>query len=230
MTPDERQMLADLFERVRSTGSSQRDPQAEALINDAVRAVPFAPYVLTQTVLVQQQALENAAKRISELEAQAAPPQQETSFLGGITRSIFGGSAPTPPRSSYDASAYQRQAAPDPYAGRSPTGYAAPQGGPWGGAQAPARSGGGFMSGAVQTAAGVAGGMLAANALSNMFSGHSGMLEHGGEVVNNSFGGSGRDADQRAADAQQDRDQDQDDVQDAGDGGGGGGDGGSLDA
>ena len=118
MTPEERQMLADLFERVRGAAANPRDPQAEAFINDAVRAVPFAPYVLAQTVLVQQHALEGAAQRIAELEAQAKSaaqqPAQDTSFLGSIGRTIFGGpSAPPPPQQAprgYDASAYQRGA------------------------------------------------------------------------------------------------------------------------
>jgi len=38
MTPQERQMLADLFERVGSTATAPRDPEAEAFINEAVRA------------------------------------------------------------------------------------------------------------------------------------------------------------------------------------------------
>ena len=100
MSPEERQMLADLFERIRANAAAPRDPQAEAFINDAVRQQPFAPYILAQTVLVQQQALEGAAHRISELEAQtrASAPAQETSFLGSLGRSLFGGGA-APPRS-----------------------------------------------------------------------------------------------------------------------------------
>jgi uncharacterized protein len=61
MTNEERQMLAGLFERIGSTAPNPRDAQAEAFIDDAVRAQPHAPYVLAQTVLVQQQALENAS-------------------------------------------------------------------------------------------------------------------------------------------------------------------------
>ena len=99
MTPEERQMLAGLFERVNATGAAPRDAQAEAFINDAVRAAPFAPYVLAQTVLVQQHALEAAAHRIAELEAamhEAGPQQQEQgSFLGNLGRSIFGSGAPS---------------------------------------------------------------------------------------------------------------------------------------
>ena len=61
MTPEERQMLAGLFERVASTAATPREPEAEAFINDAVRAQPHAPYVLAQTVLVQQQAASKTA-------------------------------------------------------------------------------------------------------------------------------------------------------------------------
>ena len=91
MSPEERQMLADLFERIRANAAAPRDPQADAFINDAVRQQPFAPYILAQTVLVQQHALEGAAQRISELEAQtrASAPAQETSFLGSLGRVAF---------------------------------------------------------------------------------------------------------------------------------------------
>ena len=71
MTPEERQMLGGLFQRVNAAAATPRDAEAESFINDAVRAAPHAPYVLSQTVLVQQQALEAAANRISQLEAAA---------------------------------------------------------------------------------------------------------------------------------------------------------------
>ncbi len=103
MTPEERQMLADLFERIKATGATPRDAQAEAFINDAVRATPFAPYVLSQTVLVQQQALEAAARKMSELEAaarQSAEPQEQGSFLGNLGKSLA--PASTPPQVSAD--------------------------------------------------------------------------------------------------------------------------------
>ena len=125
MTPEERQMLADLFDRVKPAGATPRDADAEAFINDAVRAAPFAPYVLSQTVLVQQRALEAAAHRIAELEAAtrqgAEQSQEHGSFLGNLGKTIFGGGAPAaPPRPSYDASAYQRGPAPAPGPARRP--------------------------------------------------------------------------------------------------------------
>jgi hypothetical protein len=241
MTPEERQMLAGLFDRVNSTVGTPRDPQAEAFIADAVRAAPHAPYVLAQTVLVQQQALENASRRLAELEEQAkTPPQEETSFLGSIGKSLFGGapSAP-PPRPNYDAGAYSRQYAPDPGYQRQPPAAAPVQAGPWGGQPQAAPAGGGFMQSALTTAAGVAGGMVLAHSLGNLFGGHSGGLgaigqglggAGGGEVVNNFYESKPDAAGDHALDASQDHDQVLDTAQDDYDGGdGGGGDDGVYD-
>jgi len=201
MTPEERQMLADLFERVKTAGATPRDADAEALINDSVRAAPFGPYVLSQTVLVQQRALEAAAHRIAELEAAtrqgAEQSQEHGSFLGNLGKTIFGGGAPAaPPRPSYDASAYQRGPAPGPaYAPPPPPqGYPAPppqpqgyppQPGPWG--APPQQSGGGFLQNAASTAAGVAGGVALGNLLGGLFGGHAG----GGLFGGGGMGGAG---------------------------------------
>jgi hypothetical protein len=239
MTPQERQLLSDLFERVRANAAGARDPEAEALIGDAVRAQPHAPYVLAQTTLIQQQALEAAAQRIAELEARvaqpSAPPPAETGFLGNLGKSLFGGpaSAPPPqpqPRSGYDASVYQRGATPDPSAGYRQPAYAPPPpAGPWGAPSAPAQpAGGGFLSNAMQTAAGVAGGIAVADLFSNLLGGRGGLFGGhsaglfgnpggiGGEtVINNIYESAPDAAGQHAQDVLQDQDQDQDDAQDA---------------
>jgi len=180
MTPQERQVLADLFERIRLAATTPRDPEAEALIAEAVRAQPYAPYLLAQTALVQQHALDAAAQRIQELEAKTAQPAQESGFLGNLGRSLFRGGPPAP-RPAYDAAAYQRPAAPPPAAPAAPA-YAPPAG-PWG---APAAApGGGFLASAMTTATGVAGGLLAANAIESLLGGGRGGLFGGG------FGGAG---------------------------------------
>lgn len=248
MTPQERQLLSDLFERVRANAAGARDPEAEALIGDAVRAQPHAPYVLAQTTLIQQQALEAAAQRIAELEAriaqQPAAPAADTSFLGNLGKSLFGGAASAPPpqpqpRSGYDASAYQRGAS-DPAAGAPQPGAYAPSGGyrqpayappppagPWGAPPAQP-AGGGFLSNAMQTAAGVAGGIAVADLFSNLLGGRGGLFGGhsaglfgnpggiGGEtVINNIYESAPDAAGQHAQDVLQDMDQDQDDAQDA---------------
>jgi uncharacterized protein len=188
MTPEERQMLGGLFQRVNSAAATQRDPEAESFITDAVRAAPHAPYVLAQTVLVQQQALEAAANRISQLEAAAQQggeqSQEHGSFLGNLGKSIFGGGPSSPPpRPDSDPQAYQRAAPPPPrgYAPPPPQGgYPPPpqgyppQPGPWGQPQPSGGGGGGFLQNAASTATGVAGGVVLGNLLGGLFGGHSG--------------------------------------------------------
>ena len=186
MTPQERQVLADLFERIRSAAAAPRDAEAEAFIAEAVRAQPYAPYLLAQTALVQQHALDAAAQRIQELEAKAVQPAQESGFLGNLGRSLFGGGQPAP-RPGYDAGAYQRAAAPPPAAPAAPA-YAPPAG-PWG--APPAASGGGFLASAMTTATGVAGGLLAANAIESLLGGGRGGLFGPAGFGGGGFGGGG---------------------------------------
>jgi hypothetical protein len=166
MTPEERQLITGLFERMRSFGAPEKDREAEAAINDAVRAMPDAPYMLVQSVLVQEHALREAGKRIEDLEAQVrslqgeGPPRAPAgsgSFLGGL----LGGGRP----------AAQSQTSVPPIGSRAvPSGIDERPG--WGGQPSPMRAspeaGGGFLRSAMTTAAGVAGGMLAAGAISNM--------------------------------------------------------------
>ena len=212
MTPEERQMLGGLFQRVNATAATQRDGEAETFINDAVRAAPHAPYVLAQTVLVQQQALEAAANRISQLEAaaqqSAEQSQEHGSFLGNLGKTIFGGGGPSaPPRPDSDPQAYQRAPAPPPrgYAPPPPQGYPPPppqgypqppqgyppQPGPWSQQPQPS-SGGGFLQNAASTATGVAGGVVLGNLLGGLFGGHGGGGGlFGGGASATGLGGSG---------------------------------------
>jgi uncharacterized protein len=165
MTPDERQLINGLFDRMRGYDLPQKDREAEALINQSVRAIPDAPYMLVQSVLVQEQALEAANARVEELEArvrelEGAQPQQSGggSFLGGL----FGGGRPEPERrvGSVPAIGSRAGSVPSMLPGR-------PQPG-----QEPAQpAGGGFMRSAMTTAAGVAGGMLLAEGIRNMMGG-----------------------------------------------------------
>ena len=218
MSPDERQMLTGLFQRVSAQGGSPRDRDAEALIADAVRAMPFAPYLLAQTVLMQEQALANAATRLQELEAQVRDLQSHSApadsgsggFLGGLGKSLFGGSAAAAPPRPQQASGPWGQPAPQAYQPAQQPYQPAPQ------YQQPMQQrgggGGGFLTGALGAAAGVAGGVLMADSIKGMFGGHghsSGGMAGGGSV----FGQNG-DNQQAFADA----DATQDALQDANDG------------
>ena len=223
MTPDERQLLAGLFDRIRNASAQQRDREAEAFIGDAVRSQPYAPYLLAQTVIVQEQALRAANDRLQELEAKVQTLEsgqdgrgggEDTSFLGGLGRSIFGGGPQSnqPPRQSVPSAGGAGGF------GQNQGGYAQPsagfgaQPGPWSqGGGAP--QGGGFLKGALGAAAGVAGGVLLANSISGLFRGNNslgiasgvpgmGGGSSGGEtVVNNYYEGSGPDGDRQDGDS-----------------------------
>ena len=70
MTPQERDLLTNLVSRLRQAPSQQTDPEAEGMINDLVADKPDTPYVLAQTVLIQDYALHQAQDRIADLEQQ----------------------------------------------------------------------------------------------------------------------------------------------------------------
>src|SRR5476649_2930832 len=115
MQDQERDLIEGLFGRLKEYESQQRDPEAERLIAGLVTAQPGAPYLLTQTVLVQEQALKSAQARIEELEAKAkaAPPP---SFLGTAPRVGPWGAAPgasqpanPPPGGPWQQAAQQQQ-------------------------------------------------------------------------------------------------------------------------
>ena len=90
MTPEERNLVTELFDRLATLEDAQRDADAERAIRDGLRQAPNAVYSLVQTVLVQDEALKRADARIRELEENTAPPR-DTSFLGGMRDSLFGG-------------------------------------------------------------------------------------------------------------------------------------------
>ena len=173
MTPEERQLLAGLFDRTRAASANPRDKEAEAFIAEAVREQPYATYLLAQAVIVQDQALGAANEKLQQLEArvkelEAAQANGGGSFLGGL----FGGGRPAAPTSVPSTGAapspWGRQQAAQPAVQQGqPYGQPQPQqGGMFGG------GGGGFLKGALGAAAGVAGGMLLANSISGLFNQH----------------------------------------------------------
>src|SRR5690349_12544151 len=98
MTPQEKDMITQLLDRLKQAGGQPKDPEAEALIKAAIQAQPDAPYLLVQTALVQNMSLEGAQARIQELEREVAQAKEAaaakpTSFLGGL---LGGGSRPAP--------------------------------------------------------------------------------------------------------------------------------------
>ncbi len=70
MTPQEESMLNDLIGRVEQTQLTEKDPEAEQLLNQRLGRNPNALYILAQTVLVQSYALEQAQRQLSQLRQQ----------------------------------------------------------------------------------------------------------------------------------------------------------------
>ncbi len=172
MNADERNLIASLFERLRGAESAYRDPEAEAFIADQVSRQPHAPYAMAQTLIVQKQSLQAARDRIEQLEdeleaARASagrspiPQQQPSSPWGPRASEAMG--APSSFGQGGQFGGRQGYETAQPY-GAPPSQQYAPQQGFGGG-------GGGFLSGALQTAAGVAGGALLFEGVRSLFGG-----------------------------------------------------------
>ncbi|EOS93012.1 DUF2076 domain-containing protein [Erwinia tracheiphila] len=163
MQNEEQQLIENLFNRLKQaeTQSAPRDATAEKLIQQHIQQQPGAPYYMAQAILIQEAAMKQLNNRVSELEAKLAqsqqPPQQSS---GGFLSGLFGGG--------------QRQSAPQSVAPQqsSPWGNNAPvqQQPGWSAPPAAAPSATrGFLGGALQTAVGVAGGVVMADMLTSMF-------------------------------------------------------------
>ena len=183
MNQQDQQAIDDLFQHLNRTAAQggPRDRQAEARIQQHIQqGPPGLPYHMAQTLVGQQAALR-------QLRAQLADCQQQLR-QGGSPAGF--------------AQPGRRGAGQQGYGGYAPP-YQQPSG--W------QRSGGqGFLAGAGQIALGVGGGILAAEALSNLFSG-------GGLFGGDDYGE--REYDQGYYDGRQDEERQDDGGQYDGDGG-----------
>lgn len=168
------------------------DRDADAFIGQAFTQYPEARYRITQLAFVQEHALVEAQNRIKRLEwelqqaqqaiqqAQQAGARQGGPSGGGFFSGLFGGGArqqqggPPPGAGPWNQGGqpqqqgYYQQPPPPP---QYPPGY---QQGVF------QRQGSGFLGSALTTAAGVAGGMVAGNALMSLFSPHQSGFGGGG--------------------------------------------------
>ena len=186
MTPQEQQLVADLFDRLASLEGQRRDPDAERLIREGLGRAPNAVYALVQSVLVQDEFLKRANARIEELEgAIAAPAESGGSFLDSIRSAITGREQPRTSVPSVRAGGMGSSgvwgsgtaASQPPSPPSQPQGY--PQGYPPGYPQggypmgAPAGGGGGsFLGTAAATVAGVVGGAMLLDGIRSMMGSH----------------------------------------------------------
>jgi len=178
MTPQEQEMLQGLIQRVNQTQLPEKDLDAEQMLQQTLGRNPDALYILAQTVLVQQYALDQAKQQLDQLRQQ---PRRSTSFLGNLLGRDEQPAQAAPPPPPYAQPQYV------PVSGYAPaygSGYGMP-------------ASGGFLRGAMQTAAGVAAGALAFEGIESLMHGFGHSAGYGSnfgdverpEVINNYYGG-----------------------------------------
>lgn len=163
----EQRVISDLFSRIQQAeaGSGPRDAEAERLIQECIAKQPAAPYYMAQAMLVQEAAIKRLNEQVNALQQQVTQLQsQPRQSSGGFLAGLFGGGSETRPTSASNSGSQPIPGA----ANYANNGYANNNYANNSYAAAPSRSGS-FLSGALQTAAGVAGGVVIADMLTGMF-------------------------------------------------------------
>jgi len=172
MTPQDADTIREVFDKIGTMGADIDDAEAARLVSDELRANPAAALNLVKVVVGLERERDEIAAHadeldahiaelngyIDQLEAQLQPPPAPLPSSG-----LFGTAQPSP---------WSRTPAPQ------PAYEAPPQAGPWG---APQPQGGGFWGSALRTGAGVAGGLLAFEAMKGIFGGGHEAHAHTGE-------------------------------------------------
>ncbi|MBV8754901.1 MAG: DUF2076 domain-containing protein [Hyphomicrobiales bacterium] len=194
MTPQERELIAKLFDRLAALENAPRDPDAERAIQEGLARAPHAVYALVQTVLVQDEALKAANAKIEELQgpSEDSQPEQPRGFLDTMRNSLFGreatpaqrgsvpsvrpGASPFANAPGYRDQGYREQAPPPMggpgYGGPAAPGFGGPGGPGFGGYGGAPGGGGSFLGTAAASAAGMIGGSLLLGGIRNMLGGH----------------------------------------------------------
>lgn len=213
MTPEERNLVDDLFRRLVELERNPRDPEAERLIGEGLTRAPNAVYALVQTVLLQDEALKTANGRIEALEERLAETEEAAPRGGGKwnTGAVLRGRGSVPSIGNADRPmgvppAFDRgREAGETYREPDRESYReSPPGGGYGGP-----FGGGFLGTAAAVAAGAIGGSLLLNGIRSALGGQgdkgpfSGAFDHltGGKSESGGSSGASGGADDLAREA-----------------------------
>jgi hypothetical protein len=194
MTAQEQQMLQGLTDRINRTGLQDKDTDAEQFIQQTLGRNPDALYLMAQTVLVQDYALNQAQKQLADLRAQLdqarrqAPEAKHTgSFLGNLLgrHDEPQPAAPPPPPPPPPMQAQYVGQGVGPGLAYPSGGYPIPN--------EPMPQSGGFLRSAMQTATGVAAGALAFEGIESLMHGFGHSAGYGTEFAGSGFGGAPRE-------------------------------------
>ena len=109
MNQQERDIIAGLFDRLKSAESQQRDPEVDAFIKERLVQQPGAVYALLQSMYVSDQALNDLSRQNEAMQGQLRAMQGQIDQLhqqlqrqpepqqGGFLSSIFGSKPAAPP-------------------------------------------------------------------------------------------------------------------------------------
>lgn len=212
MTPQERQLVDDLFDRLSKLENAPRDPDAAAAISEGLRRAPNAIYLLVQTVLLQDQALKRANAHIQELEAAAGAGQNQSGgFLDTMRDALLGQNQNQPRSSVPNVRPPEAPSRPVWNSGQvmpQASQYnQAPYAQPYGAPQAPFGGGGGsFLGTAAAAAAGVVGGSLLLGGIRSMMGGgsHQSFADTSNFIGDRGNGNAPRGTDQSSSDLARD--------------------------
>ncbi|WGM08869.1 DUF2076 domain-containing protein [Arsenophonus nasoniae] len=155
MQAEEKQLIEDLFQRLKQaeTPSNSLDSEANSLIQTLIKQQPESPYFMAQSIIIQEAALKRLTQQVKQLQDEviqlkkgAEIQLRKGGFLSGLIEKINPSQPVTPVTEKPQQQTPQYQ---------QPTNIS-------GGSS-------GFLSGALKTAAGVAGGVMIGNMLTNMF-------------------------------------------------------------
>jgi hypothetical protein len=112
MTEQEKQMIAGLADRLRNAPPPHIDRDAEDMIRQTIGSQPDSLYILTQTVLIQEMALNQAKAQIEDLKQRAVTPQYAAQPGGFLpSQGVPAGYAPQAPSGGGLFSGFLHQAA-----------------------------------------------------------------------------------------------------------------------
>lgn len=172
VTPQEQQLLVQLTQRINQTQLQEKDPDAENLLGRELGANPDAVYILAQTALVQNIALDQARAQITQLQQQIQQARQQpahsTSFLGRLLGEHDQSATQGAPQQQ--PAQYQPGQTP-PHQPVPPSPYPPPPQYQQSQFTAPPPGQPSFLRGAMQTAAGVAAGALAFEGVESLLHG-----------------------------------------------------------
>lgn len=89
MTPQEKELILSVANKLKQSPNSKKDSEAEAVINSEIASQPDVIYKLTQAVLVQEMALKNL-KEQNEYLQKNSEYYKEQNNRGTFSR-MFGG-------------------------------------------------------------------------------------------------------------------------------------------